>query len=111
MSKNQTSLQVGNFYAIGLNYKKADAEIRGHFSLDETAQINLLTQAKKEGIPSLIIISTCNRTELYGIAQHPFQASCNTGNLPCQRKLSHHPSPPTSLLGHKQRQSCLCNLV
>jgi glutamyl-tRNA reductase len=73
MSNNQTSSQVGNFYAIGLNYKKADAEIRGHFSLDETAQINLLTQAKKEGIPSLIIISTCNRTELYGIAQHPFQ--------------------------------------
>jgi glutamyl-tRNA reductase len=73
MSKTKTSLQVGNFYAIGLNYKKADAEIRGHFSLDETAQINLLTQAKKEGIPSLIVISTCNRTELYGIAQHPFQ--------------------------------------
>jgi glutamyl-tRNA reductase len=73
MSNNQTSLQVGNFYAIGLNYKKADAEIRGHFSLDETAQINLLNQAKIEGIPSLIIISTCNRTELYGIAQHPFQ--------------------------------------
>jgi glutamyl-tRNA reductase len=73
MSKNQISLQVGSFYAIGLNYKKADAEIRGHFSLDEAAQINLLTQAKKEGMPSLIIISTCNRTELYGIAEHPFQ--------------------------------------
>ncbi|MGK0426526.1 MAG: glutamyl-tRNA reductase [Ulvibacter sp.] len=73
MSKNKTSLQVGNFYAIGLNYKKADAEIRGHFSLDETAEINLLTQATKEGIPSLIVISTCNRTELYGVAEHPFQ--------------------------------------
>jgi glutamyl-tRNA reductase len=73
MSKNQTSLQVGSFYAIGLNYKKADAEIRGHFSLDQTSQLNLLTQAKKEGVPSLIIISTCNRTELYGIAEHPFQ--------------------------------------
>ena len=23
------------FYAIGLSYQKADAEIRGHFSLDE----------------------------------------------------------------------------
>ena len=23
------------FYAIGLSYKKADAEVRGHFSLDE----------------------------------------------------------------------------
>ena len=48
MSKNQTSSQVGNFYAIGLNYKKADAEIRGHFSLDEIAQSNILTQAKKD---------------------------------------------------------------
>ena len=25
------------FYAIGLSYKKADAEIRGHFSLDKAA--------------------------------------------------------------------------
>ncbi|MFT4848631.1 MAG: glutamyl-tRNA reductase [Sediminicola sp.] len=35
--------------------------------------MNLLTQATKEGIPSLIVISTCNRTELYGVAEHPFQ--------------------------------------
>ncbi len=63
----------GNFYAIGLNYKKADAEIRGHFSVSETAQKQILQQAKEEGIPSLSVISTCNRTELYGFAQHPFQ--------------------------------------
>ncbi len=63
----------GNFYAIGLNYKKADAEIRGHFSISEEAQANILEQAKEEGIQSLSLISTCNRTELYGIAQHPFQ--------------------------------------
>ncbi len=63
----------GNFYAIGLNYKKADAVIRGHFSIDETAKDKILDQAKEEGIPSLTVISTCNRTELYGCAQHPFQ--------------------------------------
>ncbi|MEL6812331.1 MAG: glutamyl-tRNA reductase [Bacteroidota bacterium] len=63
----------GNFYAIGLNYKKADAEIRGHFSISENAQKNILEQAKSNGIPSLTVISTCNRTELYGFAQHPFQ--------------------------------------
>ncbi len=63
----------GNFYAIGLNYKKADAEIRGHFSIDDTAKERILIQAKSEGIPSLSVISTCNRTELYGFAQHPFQ--------------------------------------
>lgn len=63
----------GNFYAFGLNYKKADAEIRGHFSLDANAKKNLLLQAKTTGIASLTVISTCNRTELYGFAQHPYQ--------------------------------------
>ncbi len=61
------------FYAIGLSYKKADAKIRGHFSLDETAKLNLLNQAKTNGIESLIVTSTCNRTEIFGFAQHPFQ--------------------------------------
>jgi len=61
------------FYAIGLSYKKADAEMRGKFSLDENAKENLLNQAKKEGIESLFVTSTCNRTEIYGFAQHPFQ--------------------------------------
>jgi glutamyl-tRNA reductase len=73
MDKNQISSQVGNFYAIGLNYKKADAQTRGRFSLDEAGQANLLSKAKQQGMPSLIIISTCNRTELYGISQHPYQ--------------------------------------
>lgn len=61
------------FYAIGLSYKKADADVRGHFSLDETSKENLLNQAKTEGIESLIVTSTCNRTEIYGFAAHPYQ--------------------------------------
>lgn len=61
------------FYVVGLSYKKADAEVRGKFSLDEKAKLNLLEQAKTEGVESLFIISTCNRTEIYGFAQHPFQ--------------------------------------
>ena len=63
----------GNFYAIGLNYKKADAEIRGHFSINDIAKEKILLQANADGIPSLTVISTCNRTELYGFAQHPYQ--------------------------------------
>ncbi len=62
-----------SFYAIGLSYLKADAEMRGKFSLDDKAKENLLIQAKSEGIESLIVTSTCNRTEIYGFAQHPFQ--------------------------------------
>ena len=61
------------FYSVGLSYKKADAVVRGKFSLDTKAQNNLLLQAKEEGIQSLIVTSTCNRTEIYGFAEHPFQ--------------------------------------
>ena len=66
-------LKGNSFYAIGLNYKKADAEIRGRFSVDENCSLNIYTQAKESGIESLVITSTCNRTEIYGFAQHPYQ--------------------------------------
>lgn len=67
LSKHKT------FYAVGLSYKKADADIRGKFSLDADAKLRLLQQAKAEGIESIIVTSTCNRTEIYGFAEHPFQ--------------------------------------
>lgn len=67
ISKHQT------FYVVGLSYKKADADIRGKFSLDTAAKTRLLEQASHEGISALIVTSTCNRTELYGFADHPYQ--------------------------------------
>ena len=71
--ENNTFAKHPTFYAVGLSYKKADAEMRGKFSLDDKAKQNLLQQAKEEGLESLIVTSTCNRTEIYGFAQHPFQ--------------------------------------
>ncbi len=62
-----------SFYAIGLNYQKADAEVRGLFSLDNAAQEALLEEAQLKGHSSLILLSTCNRTEIYGFAQNPYQ--------------------------------------
>ena len=67
LSKHQT------FYSIGLSYKKADAVVRGQFSLNDVAKNALLQQAKISGIEALIVTSTCNRTEIYGFAEHPFQ--------------------------------------
>jgi len=61
------------FYVIGLSYKKADAKMRGQFSLDQNAKTNLMLQAKANGIESLVATSTCNRTEIYGFARHPFE--------------------------------------
>ncbi len=62
-----------SFYTIGLNYKKADAVIRGNFSLNDAAMENILVQAKAQDLDGLLVTSTCNRTELHGFAQHPFQ--------------------------------------
>ncbi len=67
------NLNSSEFYVIGLSYKKADAEIRGHFSISEESQERILSNAKAVGVEALTVISTCNRTELYGFAQSPSQ--------------------------------------
>lgn len=67
------------FYCVGISYRKADAGLRGSFSLSTDGIDNLLAQAKEEHIPSLAVISTCNRTELYGFApsaEHLMQLLC-----------------------------------
>ena len=71
--KNYHLSRHSSFYAIGLSYKKAEAELRGKFSLDVPKIDALTLDAKKQGVDGLLVISTCNRTELYGFAQHPFQ--------------------------------------
>ncbi|MEM8999075.1 MAG: glutamyl-tRNA reductase [Bacteroidota bacterium] len=62
-----------SFYSVGLSYKKADATIRGKFNVDVPHVDAIMYKAKTEGIDGLLVISTCNRTELHGFAQHPFQ--------------------------------------
>lgn len=47
--------------------------MRGKFNLGPTAKENLLTQAKDKGLVGTFVISTCNRTEIYGYAQHPYE--------------------------------------
>ena len=53
-----------SFYVVGISYKKADAELRGKFSLTDQQLNQLILQAKQEGVEGLLTIATCNRTEL-----------------------------------------------
>ena len=63
-----------SFYCVGMSYQKADAHIRGKFSLSDTAKASILTTINENEIgDGALIISTCNRTEIYGFAQHPYQ--------------------------------------
>lgn len=73
MMKNYHLSKHNSFYTVGLSYLKADAVLRGKFSMAESAEEAILKQAKELGIDGLLITATCNRTELHGFAQHPFQ--------------------------------------
>jgi len=62
-----------NFYVIGLSYKKADVAIRSKFSLSKDNESALLKEAKELGMDGVMVISTCNRTEIIGFAHHPYE--------------------------------------
>ena len=62
-----------HFYTIGMSYKTADLSTRGQFSLSNEQCVNLLKEAKEKGINEILINTTCNRTEIYAYAAHPYQ--------------------------------------
>ena len=62
--------QAHQFHAIGVSYKKADASTRGLFSLDATQINSLLEAAQHKGFQNLLVLTTCNRTEIYGWAEN-----------------------------------------
>ena len=62
-----------NFYSIGVSYIKADAQTRGKFSLSAEDKKALLEEAKSNNFDGVFVLSTCNRTEIIGFAEHPFQ--------------------------------------
>ena len=57
-----------HFFAIGISYEKADAKTRGLFSLGHEQKIKLIDESKQIGLEGVMVVSTCNRTEIYGFA-------------------------------------------
>jgi glutamyl-tRNA reductase len=71
---NGNSLKdLSRFFIAGINYKKTDAAIRSQFAIldDQYAAIN--EAAHSFGVKEFFIISTCNRTEIYGFADNAAQ--------------------------------------
>jgi glutamyl-tRNA reductase len=60
-------------YNVGLSYKKADVNTRSCFSISKENQVLLLKEAKEIGIKGVFVLSTCNRTEVMGLVNHPFE--------------------------------------
>jgi glutamyl-tRNA reductase len=55
------------FFVAGINYRKCDTEIRGQFALNTEMITKVLQKAQGVGVAEALILSTCNRTEIYGL--------------------------------------------
>src|ERR1700730_1633956 len=78
-------IEVSNFFIAGINYKKTDAITRGQFAINNGHYDNILKLAPFYNVDSLIVLSTCNRTEIYGFAESADQLI----NLLCTQTIGH----------------------
>jgi glutamyl-tRNA reductase len=65
--------QLDKFFIAGINYKKTDASVRGQFAVNNEQYEQILNLAHAKGLTELFILSTCNRTEIYGLAENADQ--------------------------------------
>jgi glutamyl-tRNA reductase len=61
------NLNLEDIFVTGINFKKAGVDVRGIFSLDANQKHQCCELAKEHGFADFIVLSTCNRTEVYGI--------------------------------------------
>jgi glutamyl-tRNA reductase len=69
----QNNSNIGKFFIVGINYKKTDASVRGQFAINNEQYANILALAPSKGLSEFFILSTCNRTEIYGFAEEASQ--------------------------------------
>ncbi len=62
---------LSDFCIAGINYRKSDVIVRGKFSLTTEQCEQLLKEVVNKHLPGAFVISTCNRTEIYGLSSSP----------------------------------------
>lgn len=60
-----SALARTRFVALGVNHWRADLATREAFTLTSEQQAQLLEEARLLGIRGLVVVSTCNRTEVF----------------------------------------------
>ena len=66
-------VNIRDFFVAGISYKKTDAATRGEFAINQVRYEEALKLAPQFGLDALFILSTCNRTEIYGFADNSSQ--------------------------------------
>lgn len=85
---------ISTFYLAGINYKRTDATIRGQFAIGNEQYRAILASAPSHGISEFFILSTCNRTEIYGFSENAAQlirllCSQTSGNIETFKEISY----------------------
>jgi glutamyl-tRNA reductase len=71
MMKSFQVSQFATFFMVGVNYQTATAEVREKFSLQQKDIAHLMHDYKSAGGDGIFVLSTCNRTEIYGFGNCP----------------------------------------
>ncbi len=66
---SQRPTDISKFFLAGINYRKADASVRGLFAINNEQYSRLFTLAPLHHVKEFFVVSTCNRTEIYGLAE------------------------------------------
>ncbi len=60
---------MNELFAVGLNHKSAPVQLREQLAVDDSEHAQLLHTLREEhGVAEVMLVSTCNRVELYGVA-------------------------------------------
>ena len=62
---------LNSFCIVGINFRKSNMNVRNKFSITPDQSIVLLNQAAANKVPGCLVLSTCNRTEIYGLSTDP----------------------------------------
>ncbi len=68
--KGNDHSDILNFCIAGINYKKTDASLRGQFAINADQYQAILELAPAYGLHEIFILSTCNRTEIFGLTDN-----------------------------------------
>ncbi|OQU73931.1 hypothetical protein BW246_08975, partial [Helicobacter pylori] len=82
---------------VGINHASARLEVRERYVLSKPAQAQILLRARENppaGLQEVAVLSTCNRTELYGVGGAEMDLNTLLGLLDhvqvSRRDFSHH---------------------
>lgn len=69
--KNFHVSQFANFFLVGVDHNTAEVEVREKFAMSEEQISHLIYDYKELGGDAIMVLSTCNRTEIYAFGNCP----------------------------------------